>query len=904
MLDERLEVNIPAGRAVKVKTKPGSDPVVSTEGDRRIYRWTSSHLEREEDKEKNSKDKDRTKKKKRKRSDELPAVQMTTFNNWEEVGRWYAGLEKDRRSPSKEVRSQADALTKGLNSDLEKTEALYDYVAKNFRYVSLSLGLARYQPQSAGDVLRNKYGDCKDKNTLLAALLAAEGLHSSSVLINSFRKLDPDVPSPFQFNHVITLLPIGNENIWMDTTTEVAPFRLISSNLRKKQALVIPPDGTPHLEETPDAPGIADVDSTQIEGKVTDSGKLEAKVSWTMRGDVELYTRMMLRRIPSAEWQKFAQGMNTGIGGDVTNVKISDPGDTRGPLSISYDVSKENYLDWQKKKVDLKLPLSVFRLLAIGSEVGEQDADPDSESADNEPFKIGPPSERTYSLKLEFAPRYTPRSPVPITLERDYANYHSTYKLENAVFTAERKLTMRQSELLPARADDYRAFRNGVMADEGQILSIESATASTHTTPSDMGAAELIKSGNEARSNGNYALAIDLLNHAIEADAKNKDAWNNLGLAYFDSRQDDLAANAYRKQIEINPYDQYAYNNLGRIYLRQRKYDEAEKWFLKQIEVSPLDKYAHHNLGSTYVEWHKYEQAIPELERAGAILPDNPDPQVKLGEAYLNLGQDDKAMAAFDRALKISASPGVWNDIAYQLSLKASHLDQAHNYVESAISSVSASLRNLTLDSIERRQLGLTSSLASDWDTLGWVAFAENKLDEAEKYVFAAWQLSLSAATADHLGQIYAKRGEKDDAIRMYALSLNARRPEPETRDRLTALVGADKVEANVSERQKQLLQLRTLTLKNPGNKDGHAEFFLLLGPGDRENARIEAVKFIKGNEGLKEMADALKSLKVAQSFPQADAARLLRRGILTCTASEPDCTFVLELPADVRSVD
>ena len=102
-------------------------------------------------------------------------------------------------------------MTKGLNSDLEKTEALYDFVAKNFRYVSLSLGVGRYQPHAASDVLHDQYGDCKDKHTLLASLLEAEGLHASSVLINSSRKLDPDVPSPSQFDHVITMLPPGNE---------------------------------------------------------------------------------------------------------------------------------------------------------------------------------------------------------------------------------------------------------------------------------------------------------------------------------------------------------------------------------------------------------------------------------------------------------------------------------------------------------------------------------------------------------------------------------------------------------------------------------------------------------------------------------------------------------------------
>jgi Flp pilus assembly protein TadD len=899
VLDERLQISIPSTRSVKLKTKLGMDPAISEEGVHRIYRWASSHRVREDETDKASKDKT----KKKKKSDELPAVQLTTFGSWEEVGHWYASLEKDRRAPSREIRAQADALTKGLNSDLEKAEALYDYVAKNFRYVSLSLGLARYQPTAATDVLHNQYGDCKDKNTLLASLLEAEHLHTSSVLINSMRKIDPDVPSPLQFNHVITLLSLGKDKIWMDTTTEVAPFRLISANLRKKQALVIPLDGTPHLEETPNEPGIPDTDSTQIAGKIGDDGKLDAKVNWTMRGDIELSMRMLFRRVPSAQWQKSVEALNKDIGGDISSLKVTDSSDTHEPFSISYDVSKANFLDWQKKKVELKLPLSVFRPLAIGADVGDDEENPKNESPD-ENFKLGPPSDRTYSLKLEFASRYSPRTPVAITLDRDYANYQSTYKLENSVFTAQRHLTIRLTELPPSRADDYRAFRNGVLADTAQSLTIESATAITKAVPSGMGTTELIKSGNEARNNGNYTLAIDLLNRAVEADPKNKLAWNDLGLAYFDSRQDDLAANAYHKQLGINPYDQYAYNNLGRIYLRQRKYDEAEKWFLKQIEVTPLDKYAHHNLGITYVEWHKYEQAIPELERAASILPNNADPQVRLGEAYLNLGQDDKAMAAFDHAVQISATPSVWNNIAYQLSLKKAHLDRARSFAESAVSSTSASLRNISLDSIDRRQLNLTSSLGNDWDTLGWVAFAQGNLNEAERYVSAAWQLDQHSEVADHLGQIYQNRGNKEEAIHFYGLSLSTRRPELETRERLAALVTAEKIDSLIAERRKELLQLRTMTLKNSTKKDGSAAFFILLSRDETDLAKVEAVKFLSGTESLKDMSTALRTAKFSQTFPDASSLKILRRGILSCTATSPDCTFVLDLSEDVRSVD
>jgi tetratricopeptide (TPR) repeat protein len=907
VLDEQLEIDTPAGRTVKLKTKPGMEPKVTEEKGRRIYSWSTSHLVRED--EGKGKDKDKEKEKKKKKKDDVPDVQLTTFASWEEVGRWYAGLEKDRRVPSKQVRAKADELTKGLNTDLEKTEALYDFVAKNFRYVSLSLGLARYQPQAAGDVLNNQYGDCKDKNTLLAALLEAEGLHSSTVLINSYRKLDPDVPSPSQFNHAITMLPLGKEEVWMDTTTEVAPFRLLSYSLRKKQALVIPPGGVPHLEETPADPPMPDRQMTEIEGKVDEGGRLEGKVRYTLRGDSELRQRIAFRHMASTQWQKYVEGLNRALGGTVSNVEVSDAAATREPFTLSYEVSKAGFLDWSKKKLEMKLPLSYVNPASVGADVGEEEQEGEETEGGGgsgaEPFKVGPPNEQIYKIKLELAARYTAKAPMAMSVERDYGGYQSSYKVEGNIFTAERRLTILKDELPPARADDYRAFRQAVLSDGGQRLAVESAVADTHAIPAGMKTEDLIKSGTEARRNGNYTLAITLLNRAVEADPKSKRGWDALGLAYLDEREDGLAINAFQKQIEVNPYDLSAYNNLGRVYLRQRKYDEAEKWFNKQIEIQPLDKYAHANLGTAYLETHKYEEAAVELEKAAAITPDNAEAQVRLGDAYLNLGQDEKAMAAFDKAVKMSGTPGIWNDIAYHLAAKNAHLDVARRYAESAVSATAAQLRNLTLDQIKQSDLGLTSAMANDWDTLGWVAFAEGHLDVAKTYVSVAWELSQRGEVGDHLGRIYEKDGDKKEAAHWYAVAMSGRRPEAETRGRLAGVAGGDdKVDALVAKYREEPAAARTVKVKTAAKQDGHADFFLLLGGGGASAVTVEDAKFVSGSEGLKDLTEALRRVKYSEKVPDGTPVKILRRGTLSCSAGDGECTLVLELPEDVRSVD
>jgi len=618
-------------------------------------------------------------------------------------------------------------------------------------------------------------------------------------------------------------------------------------------------------------------------------------VHYAFRGDEELLLRSVFRRVPESNWQRVAENINAGLGGDVSHLIVSDPAATREPFTLSYDVSKVNFLDWSKKKTQIGLPLVQFSL----PEAGEDNTDPDAE-----PLKLGPKGEYSYKIKLELPAQYTAHAPLAFSLVRDYAEYQATYNVEKGLFTAGRTLTLRQDDLPVARAGDYESFRRAVGADLQQQLAVENASAGAMVPPADMKADDLVESARAASTAGKLPVAEALLKRATEIDPKNKYAWNNLGLVYFAQRQDDQAIAAFQKQIEVNPYDEYAYNNLGRVYWNDRKYDEAVKAFNKQLENNPLDKYAHANLGQMYAEWHKYNLAAPELEKATSLSPDSAELQVSLGDAYLNLGQDEKALAAFDHAVELNATPLVWNNIAYQLSLKKSHLDRAQQYAESAVSATAAALRNVSLDRLTQQELPLVSSLIAYWDTLGWIEFDEGNLDKAEKYVAAAWTLGHHGEVGDHLGQIYEKRGDKDRALRTYALSMNGLRPIPETRERLASLVGGDaKADAAVARYKDELEHLSTIDL-GKATQTGNADFFILLSGGAGEVAKVDSVKFISGDEKLKSYISALQNADYHLTFPDGTPVKVLRRGTLSCSVTTGSCKFVLTLPDDVRTVD
>jgi hypothetical protein len=192
--------------------------------------------------------------------------------------------------------------------------------------VGVSLGIGRYQPHSAADVLSNDYGHCKDKHTLFAALLAAVGIKAFPALINSTEKIDTDVPSPGQFDHVITALPQESGFLFLDTTPEVAPYGLLLSVLRDKQSLVIPETGRSQLVPTPADPPFKSFFHFQVDGKLDETGTLTSKMQMTLRGDDELVYRVVMRQASQSRWKEVMQqiSMNLGFGGTVDDVTAGE----------------------------------------------------------------------------------------------------------------------------------------------------------------------------------------------------------------------------------------------------------------------------------------------------------------------------------------------------------------------------------------------------------------------------------------------------------------------------------------------------------------------------------------------------------------------------------------------------
>jgi tetratricopeptide (TPR) repeat protein len=877
-LSQTLELNVPAGRALKLEARPGYEGKMEETGDRRIYRWSSSHTAQEEE--------NAQKIKSREEQTPGPDVRASTFASWEELGAWYGQLQRAALAVTPEIQKKADEVTQGRAAPIEKLEALYDYVAKNFRSVGLGLGAAGYEPHPPALVLKNGYGDSKDKHTLLAALAAAEGLSADAVLVHSQRKLDREMPSPASFDHVMTRATAGGEVVWLDTSTEVAPFRFLASSVRHKQALDIPADGPATLVETPADPPSAVHQLWRIEGKVSELGKLDARVHYVLGGDNDLLLRLAFRHTAQAKWKELGQTIaaSDGLRGMVDEVTPGDPADTRHPFTLDYHFVEPGFLDWTSRRVELALPLPPLAL---------PEPTPGAAGA-GQPIELGSPAEVTLEMKLAVPARYRANAPAAINVARDFGEYHSSYSATAGALTATRTLNIRQREIPAEHAADYSLFfRPAVRNDEVRAFLLETAVAGAAAIPEHASADELVEAATRAYSSQMFALAEQMFERAVTLNPMHKTAWKLLGAVRLAQQENAKAAEAFRKDIELDPHDEFAYEGLGLAQAALQQYDDAIVSFRKQLEIKPLDPMAQASLGATLADAHRYPEAVAELQKAIALAPDDARLYVNLGRAELNLGHIEKAQAAFDKTLEFAPSPAMWNAIAYELSLHSVNLERAQQYEESAIAATAGDLRNVTLERVTPRDLARVALLARSWDTLGWVCFERGDRKRGERFVEASWLLSPRGESGDHLGQIYEKQGRTEEAMRAYALALAAPNPMPETRARLEKLAGgAAEADARTERARAEipgLLEYKPGRLL-PATASGAAEFLVLIGPG----SKAEAVKFIGGEEALRGAGEKLRALDYGRMFPDESPTKLIRRGTLACAVGEKSCTFRL----------
>ncbi|HZW87807.1 MAG TPA: DUF3857 domain-containing protein, partial [Myxococcaceae bacterium] len=219
-------------------------------------------------------------------SEVAATLHVSTYRTWEDVGRYYWTLIRDQLVPDESIRRAAEEALKGVDRKDTRAvvRALYEYVVKNTRYVALEFGIHGYKPYRVDRVLARRFGDCKDKASLLHALLEVAGVDSRIVLLR-MRQLGSVPPEPASlavFNHAIVYVPALDW--YLDGTAEFHGATELPISDRRASVLVVEPDGKSRFTVTPEARPEDNVTDVKLDLDLRPGGAAEVKGESRVRG--------------------------------------------------------------------------------------------------------------------------------------------------------------------------------------------------------------------------------------------------------------------------------------------------------------------------------------------------------------------------------------------------------------------------------------------------------------------------------------------------------------------------------------------------------------------------------------------------------------------------------------------
>jgi uncharacterized protein HemY len=919
VLSEVLNLEVPKDKYVQVWS-PNHKPTISERDSVRTYTWNVAQLVPAP---KTSGD-DASQPQAPKDPDEdsegrkIPSVAWTTFRSWTEVGDWYKSMASGRANPTEMLQARANEITRNAKTPEEQARAIFEFVSSKVRYIGIDFGVGRYQPHAAAEVLSNEYGDCKDKDTLLEALLRAKGFTTAPALIGAGIAPVAEVPTPAIFNHVITTVDMPSGRIWLDSTPEVAPFGYLSPNIRDQKALVMPDNGPASLATTPANAPYPFTERFEAHGTLTDDGKLTAKMSATYHDDAEVIVRAVARNVAPAQWDKASQfiSSSTGFGGTTSNAQFKNVDDLSTPISVTYDYLLHPFGDWDNHRIVPLFPALEFPQL------------PGDGTAPKEDIDLGAPRQLIAISHIELPERYTTDFPDPIHVKTDFATFDKTYRFEKGEIIAERTITVLKKKVAKDDWKSYEKFAKNIgLSGEPWIQLIPPSK------PIQISTAKTDPSKTKTVITKNGPITTVPVPAIPAPEPKPVDESASAGELMDKAREqlrsgDWISAKATLEAVKKkNPDQEFLYATLGSIALMQRNYDQARSDFEIELKEHPdnamvvgaladaenraddaaaaqktlKDYLATHPdelrlsnfLASLQLKEQDYDGALATMQSAADHHPKDPSIRIGLGNTLVRLNRMDEAAAAAKSILEDASDPGTMNDAAYILSETGRDLAYAETMSRKSVDLLEQKTASITTAEANSQAFATNNLLIASWDTLGWILYQEGKYDEAHPFIMAGWRNGLNAEVGDHLGQLYEAMKKPDEACAAYRLAdatVNSntapeiKRHIHESFTRLEA-AGAKPGPKNGTE---ALQNSRTYKLGKVAGATGWGTFRIqLAAEGVVESQQMS------GDHSIAGISDSIRNMKFPELLPPGSKAHLLRSAVVSCSESG-GCELVL----------
>ena len=400
------------------------------------------------------------------------------FENWAQLAKWEMNLVQGRRDPSPELKQKTLELTSNAPSTLAKMQALAQFAQHDIRYVAIELGIGGWQPHPANEVFVHRYGDCKDKVTLMSAMLKEIGIESYYILINAERGgVNPQTPPmPYWFNHAILAIRLpGSLNVpsllavyqhpslgrmlIFDPTNEMIPLGLLPGYLQDNFGLLATEEGG-ELIKLPQLPPSSN--GVHREGKFTlsPSGTLTGAVEEVLLGDRAAEQRFALQAITkdADRIKPIETILSRSLGTfQITKASIGNLQYHERQFEFIYSFTADRYA---KSAGDLLL----VRLRILGN---KSDDLLEKKEPRKFPVEFDGPVLDEDSFEITLPPGYeVDELPPPADAEFSFASYHSKTEIKGNVLLYRRSYQIKELSVPVEKLDQLKMFYRVIANDE------------------------------------------------------------------------------------------------------------------------------------------------------------------------------------------------------------------------------------------------------------------------------------------------------------------------------------------------------------------------------------------------------------------------------------------------------
>jgi hypothetical protein len=339
---------------------------------------------------------------------------------WQDFGKFVYALKQGRDALPENVKQTVHQLTDGITDPKKKIKALYEYMQKNTRYISVQLGIGGWQPFDANYVAAKGYGDCKALSNYMFSLLKEAGIQSYYTVIRAGEYdnyITADFPSQ-QFNHVILCVPLANDTVWLECTNQTLPAGYLGDFTCNRYGLLINENGG-KLVRTPVYDINDNLQIRKVKAVLGDDATLKLQANTSYKGLEQDAVYGMINSLSKDKVKEFLQKQLDFATYDLDKFEYTENKSVIPEVNEKLDLDVSNYASITGK-----------RLFIVPNVMSRSYTKLKSDEERKYDIVLRDEYKQIDSIEIEIPKGYEPESmPQPVTIDSKFGKYSNNVKL-------------------------------------------------------------------------------------------------------------------------------------------------------------------------------------------------------------------------------------------------------------------------------------------------------------------------------------------------------------------------------------------------------------------------------------------------------------------------------------------